>query len=273
MDGKLLPVGLALSGGTAKAVAHVGVIKALREADIPIDHVSATSGGSIVATLYGSGMPISSMIQQARELSWGKLVSIRLSRLGVISSKRIEDYVRSIVGDMRFEDLKTPVYVVATDLEDGKKAVFSSGPIAKAVRASCSIPQIFMPVEINGRYYVDGGMCEYLPVETLQERGDMFVIASHLAHKKSKYGKPRNYLQLAIHTMGLVAKTNYIVSTKKPDILIHPDMDQFGSFDFEQTERAIEEGYLATQAQIEDIKKEWRAKSSRFRRFINRIAP
>jgi len=269
----MLPVGLALSGGTAKAVAHIGVIKALVESGIPIDHVSATSGGSIVGVFYASGMPLSSMIQQARELSWSKLVSIRLSRLGVISSKRIEDYVRDVIGNARFEDLNPPVYVVATDLEDGKKRVFDSGDIAKAVRASCSIPQIFMPVEIDGRLYVDGGMCEYLPVETLQERGEMFVIASHLAHKKAIYGRPRNYLQLAIHTMGLVAKTNYVISTKKPDILVHPDMDGYSSFDFDTTEDAIELGYRTTLELVPHIKKEWRAKSSRFRRFINRIAP
>lgn len=272
LPNNLLPIGLALSGGTAKAIAHVGVIQALTEAELPISHIAATSGGSIVGTFYASGMPLSSMMQVAGEMSWAKLISIRLSRLGFISSKRIEDFVKDVIGDITFEELKIPCYVVATDLESGRKRVFNSGPVARAVRASCSIPQIFLPVEIDGNYYVDGGFSEYLPVGTLNEIDHMFVIAVHLAQDRGIYRRPKNYLQLAIHIMGLVAKTNYVVSREKADVLIHPYMDPFSPFDFDTSEKLIEIGYETAKALIPEIKRKWKRKSSKVHQILQRLS-
>lgn len=267
----MLPVGLALSGGTAKAVTHVGVLKALLEENIPISHVSATSGGAVVGAFFASGMPISSMVDMAKKLSWSKLISIRLSRLGFVSSKRIEEFVRGVIGDVRFEDLKYPLHVVATDLETGRKHVFNKGPVAPAVRASCSIPQIFLPVEIDGHYYVDGGFSEYLPVGTLHEIEEMFVIGVHLAHTRGIYRRPRNYLQLAMHIMGLVAKTNYVVSRERADILVHPHMDNYSPFDFDTAEALIDVGYRITKDLMPDIRRKWKQNSSRWHKLMQKL--
>lgn len=272
MSNNLLPVGLALSGGTAKAIAHVGVIQALTEAEIPISHVAATSGGSIVGTFYASGMPMPTMLKTAHEMSWKKLISIRLSRLGFVSSQRIEDFVRDVIGDITFEELEIPCHVVATDLETGKKRIFNSGPVARAVRASCSIPQIFLPVEIDGSYYVDGGFSEYLPVGTLHEIDHMLVIAVHLAQERGIYRRPRNYLQLAIHIMGLVAKTNYVISREKADVLIHPHMDPFSPFDFDTSDKLVEIGYETTKKLIPEIKRKWKRKSSKVHQILQRLS-
>jgi NTE family protein len=272
LSSSLLPVGLALSGGTAKAITHVGVIKALTEAGIPIHHVAGTSGGSIVGVFHASGMPMPDLEKVANELSWSKLITIRLSRLGFVSSKRIEDFVKDVIGDITFEQLKIPCHVVATDLESGHKHVFSSGPVAPAVRASCSIPQIYLPVEVDGKYYVDGGFSEYLPANTLHEIEHMFVIAVHLASEKSMYRRPKNYLQLAIHIAGLVAKTNYIISREKADVLIHPNMEGFSSFDFDTSEELIEVGYDMTRDLIPEIRRQWKRKSSKVHRILQRLS-
>jgi len=270
----MLPVGLALSGGTAKAVTHVGVIKALVEAEIPIDYIAATSGGSMVGTFYASGMPISSILQVANNLSWSKLISLRFSRLGFVSSKRIQEFVTDVIGNVHFQDLKVPCHVVATDLATGAKHVFHQGSVARAVRASCSIPQIFLPVEIDGIYYVDGGFSEYLPVETLREMQDeIFVIGSSLADERSIYRRPRNYLQLAMHVMGLIAKTNYRVSAPKADVLVHPNMENYSPFDFDTSEELIELGYNTTREMIPEIKDTWKQKSSRLRRMLHKLSP
>jgi NTE family protein len=268
---KMLPIGVALSGGTARAVAHVGVLKALAEEEIPISVISATSGGSIVASLYSSGMPMSSILQTAMSMSWTKLVSLRLSRLGFVSSKRIEEFVKSVIGDVTFAELKVPCYVVATDLATGNKRVFHTGNVARAVRASCSIPQIFLPVEIDGNYYVDGGVSEYLPAETLRDLGEMFVIGVHLAQSRGIYARPRNYIQLAIHIMGLVAKTNYLKSREEVDVLIHPDTDNFSPFDFDSAEGLINLGYETTKAAIPEIRQKWKQKSSKFHKFVQKF--
>jgi predicted acylesterase/phospholipase RssA len=132
--------------------------------------------------MLASGMPVSTMETVATTMSdWRKLVSVRLTRMGFISSERIAEFMREILGDLSFEDLNLPTAVVATDLVTGDKKVFRAGPLAIAVRASCSIPQIYLPVEIDNQYYVDGGLAEYLPVQTAMELGADFVIASHLA--------------------------------------------------------------------------------------------
>jgi len=239
-------VGLALSGGTAKSVTHVGVIKALVEAGIPIDRISGTSGGSIVGAMFASGMPISTMESAARALRWRKLVAIRLTRLGFISSQRIENFVEETIGELHFEELAIPTAVVATNLVTGERRVFRSGPVGRAVRASCSIPQIYLPVEIGNEYYVDGGLSEYLPVETAQELGANFVIASHLAPIDPTYRRPQNILQLVIQVTGLMARKNFPISERKASFIVHPNIDAYSSFDFEHAAEMIEIGYDTT---------------------------
>jgi len=239
-------IGLALSGGTAKSVAHVGVIKALSEAAIPVSYVAGTSGGSIVGSMLASGMPVSTMETVATTMSWRKLVSIRLTRMGFISSERIAEFVRDMLGDITFEDLNIPTAVVATDLVTGDKKVFQSGSLALAVRASCSIPQIYLPVEIDNQFYVDGGLSEYLPVQTALSLGADFVIASHLAPIDPTYRRPHNILQLVVQITGLIARKNYPISEKLASFVIHPNVDAYSSFDFDHSEEMIEIGYDTT---------------------------
>ena len=244
VDGVTTPrVGIALSGGTAKSVTHVGVMKALTEAGIPIHCVAGTSGGSIVGSMFSSGMPLSTMESVATTMSWRKLVSIRLTRLGFISSERIADFIRETLGDLTFEDLNLPTAIVATDLVTGDKKVFRSGPVPLAVRASCSIPQIYLPVEIDGQYYVDGGLSEYLPVETTLALGADFVIASHLAPIDPSYRRPQNIMQLVVQITGLIARKNFPISERLASFVIHPNVDAYSSFDFDHSEEMIEIGY------------------------------
>jgi len=236
-------IGLALSGGTAKSVTHVGVIKALSEAGIPFYCVAGTSGGSIVGSMLASGMPVSTMETAATTMSWRKLVRVRLTRMGFISSERIAEFVREMLGDITFEELNLPTAVVATNLVTGEKKVFRDGPVAQAVRASCSIPQIYLPVEIDDQYYVDGGLSEYLPVETALELGADFVIASHLAPVDPTYRRPQNILQLVVQITGLIARKNFPISERLANFVIHPNVDAYSSFDFDHSEEMIEIGY------------------------------
>lgn len=268
---KLPSLGVALSGGTAKSVTHVGVIKALVEAGIPISYVAGTSGGSIVGSMYCSGMPISTMEAAATNMSWRKLVSIRLTRLGFVSSQRIEDFVRETIGNLQFEDMTVPCGVVATNLLTGDCKVFRTGPVARAVRASCSIPQIYLPVEIGGEYYVDGGLSQYLPVETALEMGAEFVVASHLAPVDPTYRRPQNILQLVVQVTGLMARKNFPISEAKADFVVHPNVDAYSSFDFEHAAEMIEIGYDATRRVIADLKAEWERSGSLGQRIVRKL--
>ena len=254
---KFRSFGVALSGGTAKSVTHVGVIKALVEAGIPISYIAGTSGGSIVGSMYASGMPISTMESVATNMKWRKLVSIRLTRLGFISSQRIEDFVRETIGNVNFEDLAVPCGVVATNLVTGDRKVFRTGPLARAVRASCSIPPIYLPVEIDGDYYVDGGLSQYLPVETALEMGAEFVLASHLAPVDPTYRRPQNILQLVVQITGLMARKNFPISVAKSHFVVHPNVDAYSSFDFDHAAEMIEIGYDATRRVVADLRDRW----------------
>jgi len=253
-----LPLAIAFSGGTAKSVAHIGVLKALEEEGIEPVAVAGTSGGGIVAALYASGMPVSSMEELGRHMSWRKLLSIKLSRLGFISSSGIEDFIREHIGDLTFAELKKPCFIVATDLETGAKRVFDSGSVARAVRASSSIPQIFLPVEIEGHYYIDGGFSEYLPVDTLQERLRVFAVGSHLAPVVSIYRRPRHVLQLIMQLTGIMARKNYLISEKKADFLIHPDLDRYSAFDFDHAAEMMEIAYETTRRSLPSLLAAWK---------------
>jgi NTE family protein len=248
-------IGIALSGGTAKSVAHVGVLKALTEAGIPIDYIAGTSGGSIVSSMVASGMPISSMEAVATTMNWRKLVTLRFTKLGFVSSARIEEFVKEIIGDLDFEDLKVPSTVVTANLVTGEKREFRSGRVALAVRASCSIPQIYLPVEIEGEYYVDGGVAEYLPIESLAAMGCDICIGSHLGPVNFAYRRPHHLLHLVMQITGLMARKNYISSLARADFVIHPNLDHFSSFDFNNSDKMIQLGYNTTWALMDDLKK------------------
>ncbi len=257
-----IKIGVALSGGTAKSVTHVGIIKALVEADIPIACAAGCSGGSIVASMFASGMPVTTMESIAVNMSWRKLASIRLTRLGFISSAPIEDFVRELIGDMTFGDMKIPLGVIATNLETGDRRNFTEGPVAPVVRASCSIPQLYLPVELEGRYYVDGGLAEYLPVQSTLDVGADFVIACHLASPEHHYKRPKHILDLIMQLTGLMARKNFAESEQLASYIIRPNLSAFGSFDFDQASTLVELGYEATQLHLDSIKDEIDRRSS-----------
>ena len=264
---KPLTIGLALSGGTAKSVAHVGVIKAIQESGINIDYISGTSGGAIAATAYASGMSLEAMERAANELSWGKLASIKFSRLGFVSSENIYDYMIEQFGDdIDFKQLNIPCTVLGTDLHTGLKYVFDSGSVAKAVQISCSLPHFFLPIEHKDKMLIDGGLSEYLPVQTVREMGAQFVIGANLGSQAGDYQKPKHILQLFMQVNNLVAKQNMRQSVQYADVLLEPDLTGFSAFDFDNSEKLIELMYQLTKSKIDEIQQAYNSKNKLFNR-------
>ena len=269
-----LPIGLALSGGTAKSALHIGVVKALREAGIPISYVAGTSGGSIVAVVFASGAGIEEMEKIATSMSWWKLASIRLSKMGFVSSEPIEKFIDGILPHATFEDLAIPCVVTSTNLVTGKCRRFASGPVAPVVRASCSIPQIYSPVQIDNKYYVDGGLSEYLPIPSVRSLGAQFTIGVNLSNKDEEYRRTHNMLQLIMQITNMIARQNIKFSLQQTDFLIHPRLDQYSAFDFSTAEELMDIGYVMTKRNIRDIETAWRRKSgwlSRLRRWFGGV--
>lgn len=247
-------VGIALSGGIAKVLAHVGVLRALEEGGVPIHAVAATSGGSIVGAFFAAGWTSDRLTEVAQGISWKRLTRVTLPRLGLLSNERMESFVTDRLGDIRFEDLRIPFAVVAANLTTGKKAVFRSGRIGPPIRASCSIPQLFSPVVIDGEVLADGGLVEYLPVETLDELGCDVRIAINLGGIRNWRGNdPKNLFEVALRVVSFVSQRNALISEKQADVVIRPDLTEFGPYDLHRSTEMIRVGYEAGRAAIPEI--------------------
>ena len=174
-------VGLALSGGAARGLAHVGVISVLHEAGIPIDMIAGTSAGAIMGAVYARHLDTEKMREYALDPSWKKrapMIDPSFPKTGFIKGKKIENLLASFLGGhIDFKDLQIPFACVATDITTGEEIIFNSGSVTAALRASISIPGIFTLTRQRGRYLVDGGLTTPVPVEVVRQMGADFVIA------------------------------------------------------------------------------------------------
>ncbi len=174
-------IGLALSGGVMRGPVHVGVLAVLEREGIPIDVVSGASAGSIVGALYCAGMKIEHMQELGSAVSWRSLARPVISNKGFFSFEKLETWLIDLITDLHFCDLnRQPLAVVATDLEKGAPVVITEGPVAPAVRASCSVPGIIVPAEIDGKLLGDGGVSNNLPVSAAKSLGAEYVIGVDL---------------------------------------------------------------------------------------------
>ncbi len=158
MNKKYPKIGLALSGGAALGIAHVGALQALADHNVPISYLSGTSAGAVVAAGLAFGLTPEQMSERAKNLSWYKLSNISYSRMGLITTQGVGNMMKEILGDVNIEDAKIPLAIVATNIENGEAIIFKKGSVAEAVMASVCIPGLFVPTEYQGKKLVDGGL-------------------------------------------------------------------------------------------------------------------
>lgn len=257
-------VGLALGSGAARGLAHIGVLVALEREGIPIDMIAGTSAGAAVGALYAQGKQASQIKEIALNIGWRQIVTMMdptLPRSGFFGGRRITAMLRSIIGDASFSELKIPLACVATDIITGEEVVLSSGSVTEAVRASISIPVIFTTIKKQGRYMVDGGLVNPVPVNTVRGMGATRTIAVNVIpdtadriKRTSGYKEPNifNVLTQSIYitTYSLVKQ-----SLAEADIVIRPDLELMGYGDFHRAAYCIERGEQATQALMPEIKR------------------
>ncbi|HVZ79464.1 MAG TPA: patatin-like phospholipase family protein [bacterium] len=246
-------VGLALCGGVAYGVAQIGVLKALEKAGIKIDCLAGTSAGAIIAAAYASGLSVSRIEEIGINTNWGELFSFRPSRKGLVSSGPIEKYIRNYLKVEKFEQLKKPLAVVATDICSGEEVIFTQGALDKAVRASCSIPGVYVPVEMEGRQLVDGGMAENVPVKALKSLGADVVIAVNLFGHHQIFPPASNVFQILMRVWYFFVEDES-AWREQADIILEPDMRMFDLFDFGQGKEIIAEGEREANAKMAKIK-------------------
>ncbi|SMC29975.1 NTE family protein [Andreprevotia lacus DSM 23236] len=254
-----LKIGLALGGGAAKGFAHIGVIKMLEANGIKVDVVAGTSAGSVVGSLYASGLDAFQLQETAFSLDEAKIRDVGLLGGGLVKGQKLQDYVNGLVGGRPLEKLGKPFAAVATELETGKRMVFVRGNTGMAVRASSSVPGVFEPVAISGKSYVDGGVVSPVPVDAARELGADIVIAVDISAKAD--GKtPRNLLGVAGQSIVIMGQKLGELELARADVVIRPRVGKIGPTDFDQKNQAILEGEKAALAALPQIRAKLDAK-------------
>lgn len=174
-------VGLALSGGGARGLAHIGAIRALERAGIPIDCLTGTSMGGVIAAAYACGLHPDELEQEARTITrtrqFLRLADPGIPNAGLLRGQRLQAYFENRLGKRTFAELERPLALMAVDLNSRQEVVFQEGPIALALRATTAVPGLFMPLELEGMRLVDGGLLNNLPVDVARKMGAQIVIA------------------------------------------------------------------------------------------------
>jgi NTE family protein len=253
-------IGLALGGGAAKGFAHIGVIKVLEGAGIVPDVITGTSAGSVVGSLYASGLNGVQLQQRAMALDQADLTDWTLSTKGVLKGEKLQNWINAQVGNKPLEKLPRPFGAVATELDSGRKVVFRVGNTGQAVRASASIPNVFLPVKIGGKRYVDGGLVSPVPVSAAREMGAQFVIAVDIT-ARPKPGKAVGFLSMLDQSLNIMNGPVLALELKQADVVIRPDVLDIGSADFDARNQAILEGEKAAQQMLPQIRKLLQQKS------------
>ncbi len=189
-------VGLALGGGAARGLAHVGVINVLEREGVPIDCIAGSSAGSLVGAAYAAGVRGERLVDLALRARWRRLARPIVPVRGLVSFEPMESYLERTIGDLCFEHLQIPFAAIATDLLTGRPVVLREGRVARAVRASSSVPGIVSPAEIDGRLLIDGGVSNNLPISVARALGADVVIAVRLTGPLG--ARPRNWIQVLV---------------------------------------------------------------------------
>ncbi len=248
-----IKIALALGGGAAKGFAHIGVIKILEQNGIKPVIITGTSAGSIIGSLYASGLTPIQLQQKAMDLKESQVVDLTLSTSGFIKGEYLQNFINSSVGNRPIQNLKIPFGAVATNRDSGATALFRSGNTGQAVRASASVPNVFQPVKIGNGYFVDGGLTQPVPVSAARAMGATFVIAVDISAKpKSGISGIFGTLDQSINIMSQVALNSEL---KKANIVIKPNLDALSSASFDTRHQAILEGEKATMLAMPAIKK------------------
>jgi len=248
-------VTLVLGGGSARGVAHVGVLKVLIKEKIPIHKIVGTSMGALIGAAYCVGDPLESMERKAYKFSANKLLDPTIPRMGLLAGDRLEDVIKTLLDDKTFADCKIPFTAVMTDIQTGEEIIYQKGNLSKVVRASCSWPGIFNPVQIDGRILCDGGIKNSVPTRIAKILGADYIIAVDVGFCVKK-GKIANIFQMILQSFQIMGEELNKYQANEADAVIKVDLGDIDQVAFERAGEAIRKGEEATRAKIWQIKRD-----------------
>lgn len=245
-------LGLALAGGFARGIAHIGVLRAFANANIPIDCVSGTSVGALIGACYCAGVPLDDMQRIASGTSFADFGRWTPSWLGLATNQRMEAYFARFTHVKTFEELKTPLAIAATDINAGISVYYTRGLIAPALRGSCAYPGLFVPIQFEGRTLVDGFLTAPVPVEGVLLLGADIVVAVYL--EAGNVENPRTVADVVSRSFNIIQRHGDIAWRPQADVVLEPDVKPFVWDDFTRTNELVAVGEAAGQAAIPAIK-------------------
>jgi NTE family protein len=248
-------IGVALGGGFARGMAHIGVLKVLEEENIPIRIVTGTSVGALIGAAYCSGLSIEELEKLARSVRFTTFARWTVSRYGFASNDRMIAFLARTLKVKTFEELRIPLGVTATDFNSGEGIVFHSGSIVDPVRASCAYPGMFLPVNIRGRWLVDGMLSHPVPTRPLREMGAELVLGVHLKGQWSKNGAPRHLFDVIGQSFAIAQDMMSHVWRSAANLVVEPDVAGFAYDDFKRGGELIQSGEVAMRAAMPEVRR------------------
>lgn len=248
-------IGLALGGGFARGIAHVGVLRVFEQYQIPVRYIAGVSAGAMVAAAYASGTTPDEIGKIGSAMRFNDVARWCLSRMGLVASERMDLFLHKLLKNFRFEDMKIPLGVVATDLATGEPVFFHGrGEVKPAIRASCSYPGLFQPVRHDGKLLVDGAMSMEVPATLLRSMGATRVISVHLPIQQIAGSGPRNMLAVVNRCFQIMQARTEHEWRKHSDLVIAPDVSGMEWDAFGSAEKLIQAGEIAALECIPRIK-------------------
>jgi NTE family protein len=245
-------VGLALAGGFARGIAHIGVLRALKNAGVPIDVVAGTSVGALIGACYCAGAPLDEMQHIATTTTFHDFGRWTPSWLGLATNQRMEKYLARFTSATTFEELTTPLAIAATDINAGVTVYYTRGPIGAPLRGSCAYPGLFVPIQFENRTLVDGFLTAPVPVEGALLLGADLVIAVYL--EAGSLELPRTAADVISRSFTIIQRHADLAWRQQADVIIEPDVKPFVWDDFTHTDELVAVGEAAAQAALPQIR-------------------
>lgn len=253
-------IALVLGGGSARGLAHIGVLKIFQKEEIKFDLIVGTSIGAFIGAFYALGEDMSKAEEVAQKFKVRESLDIMIPPgMGLIKGNRIYEIIKQLVDEKKFSDLKLPLAIVATDIERGEEVVFTEGLLADAIRASCSYPGIFAPQRLGGRLLVDGGIMNTVPVSVARRMGADIVIAVDVGFCV-QVGQINSVFGVILQAFQITGDALSRYQSMHADIIIRPDLGDIDQLDFASTNIAIQKGELATLEKLHEIKRKLKIK-------------
>jgi NTE family protein len=253
--GPATSIGVALGGGFARGIAHVGVLKVLEEEGIAVQCIAGTSVGALIGAAYCSGLSIDELVEVAYKVRFTSFARWTLSRMGFATNDRMVSFLTRLLKAKTFEDLRIPLGVTATEFSSGEGEVFQTGSLIAPIRASCAYPGMFLPVNVDGRWFVDGMLSHPVPTVPLREMGARRVLAVHLKGQWCSQGAPRHLFDVIGQSFAIAQDRMSDGWRGAADLVIEPDVAGFQYDDFKRAGELLHVGEVAMRRALPEVRK------------------